>query len=101
MAQKVVVELVDDLDGSPADQTVKFGLDGVTFEIDLNDEHAEDLRTALANYVAAGRRTRRGGTSRPTRSYSAGQPATTVSTDRERNREIRAWARTNGFEVAP
>ncbi|WP_410570422.1 histone-like nucleoid-structuring protein Lsr2 [Amycolatopsis sp. cmx-4-61] len=101
MAQKIVVELVDDLDGSQANQTVKFGLDGVIFEIDLNDEHAEDLRTALARYVAAGRRTRGAGASRPARSSSGGGSAAPVSTDRERNREIRAWARTNGFEVAP
>jgi hypothetical protein len=101
MAQRIVVRLVDDLDGSPANQTVKFGLDGVTFEIDLNDEHAEELRAVLARYVAASRRTRGGGSSRPAKSSSAGQPATTVRTDRERNREIRAWARMKGFEVAP
>ncbi|MEV5542066.1 histone-like nucleoid-structuring protein Lsr2 [Saccharopolyspora shandongensis] len=53
--QRIQVELVDDLDGSPANQTVSFALDGVTYEIDLNDEHAKQLRVVLDRYIKAAR----------------------------------------------
>ena len=56
MAQKVQTLFVDDLDGSAAEGTVRFGLDGTEYEIDLNTEHAQALRDALARYVSAGRR---------------------------------------------
>jgi hypothetical protein len=57
MAQRRVVELIDDLDGKVLDhaETVTFGLDGVDYEIDLSDKNAAKLRGALAPYVAAGR----------------------------------------------
>ena len=95
MAQRVHVVLVDDLDGSDADETVTFGLDGVDYEIDLNDEHAAALREAFALYVGHGRRTGAGdargrvGEQRLSRARSGGAtPA-----------EIRAWARENGWDV--
>lgn len=56
MAQKVLVSLVDDLDGSEAEETVEFGLDGVSYQIDLSGENAEELRDALAQYVEHARR---------------------------------------------
>ena len=56
MAQKIQTLFVDDLDGSEAEGTVRFGLDGTEYEIDLNAEHAHQLRDALARYVAASRR---------------------------------------------
>ena len=62
MAQKVHITLEDDLDGGEATETVSFGLDGRTYEIDLNDKNAAALRDALARYVAAARRS--GGRSR-------------------------------------
>jgi hypothetical protein len=94
MAQKVLVEILDDIDGSPAAQTVQFGLDGVTYEIDLSDNNAVALRDELAPYIAAGRRI--GG--RKVR-VATGQSTTTTS-DRERNQQIRAWANANGYEVS-
>ncbi|RYU14493.1 histone-like nucleoid-structuring protein Lsr2 [Nocardioides iriomotensis] len=98
MAQRVNVVLVDDLDGSDADETVTFGLDGVDYEIDLNDKHAAALRDALALYVGHGRRTggrrRRGqGAAQAARANgAAGAGGATPA-------EIRAWARDNGWEV--
>ncbi len=56
MAQKVLVSLVDDLDGSEAEETVEFGLDGVSYQIDLSSDNAEELRDALAQYVEHARR---------------------------------------------
>jgi hypothetical protein len=53
MAQKIQTFFIDDLDGSEAEGTVRFGLDGAEYEIDLNAEHAQALRDALARYVRA------------------------------------------------
>ena len=56
MAQKIQTLFIDDLDGSAAEGTVRFGLDGTEYEIDLNAEHAKNMREALARYVNSGRR---------------------------------------------
>ena len=56
MAQKVTVQLVDDLDGSVAEETVEFGLDGVSYQIDLSMVNAEKIRDLLGDYVAHARR---------------------------------------------
>ncbi|SFW88599.1 Lsr2 protein [Amycolatopsis australiensis] len=95
MARKVLVEILDDIDGSTAAQTVQSGLDGVTYEIDLSDQNATALRNELARYVAAGRRI--GG--RKVR-VASGQSTTTTTSDRRRNQRIRAWANANGHEVS-
>jgi len=55
MAQRTVVRLVDDVDGSDADETVTYGIDGAVYEIDLNRENAGDLRDALAPYISVSR----------------------------------------------
>jgi Lsr2 protein len=55
MAERIQVELVDDIDGSPANHTVTFALDGVTYEIDLNEGHAQQLRAVLERYIRAAR----------------------------------------------
>jgi hypothetical protein len=73
MAQKVLVETLDDIDGTPAARTIPFALDGVTYEIDLSEENAAALRDELARYISAARRT--GG--RKVR-VATGQPATTA-----------------------
>jgi hypothetical protein len=94
MAQRVNVVLVDDLDGSDAVETVSFALDGVDYEIDLNESHAAQLRDALALYVGHGRRTggrrRRAAGGGSQRAASASGPSAS---------EIRAWARENGWDV--
>ncbi|UMG93888.1 Lsr2 family protein [Nocardioides sp. TF02-7] len=101
MAQRVNIVLVDDIDGSDATQTVSFGLDGTSYEIDLNDEHAGELREALATYVgharkvAGGRRGRGAGRS----GGSAGSGSSGASGGGASAREIREWARANGHEV--
>lgn len=91
MAQKVNITLVDDIDGSDASETVTFGLDGATYEIDLNDKNASALRDALATYVGHGRKitASRRGRSTAARSTAGGAPAS----------EVREWARANGFTV--
>jgi hypothetical protein len=56
MATKTTVQLIDDLDGNEASQSIEFGLDGVTYSIDVSDEHAQDLRDALDPWRAVARR---------------------------------------------
>jgi hypothetical protein len=94
MAQKVLVQFVDDLDGtSSADvSTVQFGLDGVEYEIDLAEANAEQLRRAIADYVASARRTG-GRLKRGT--ASASKPGGTGEAG-----QIREWALDNGFGLA-
>jgi hypothetical protein len=92
VAQKIQTLFIDDLDGSQAEGTVRFGLDGTEYEIDLNAEHARALRDALARYVRAARRAG-GGTRRPARGgrrAPAGRPDST---------EVREWAKAQGIEV--
>lgn len=98
MAQKVIVELVDDLDGTASDDisTVSFGLDGAEYEIDLTEANAENLRDALEAYVAAARRT--GG--RIKRGTRPGTATSRPAASRDQTRAIREWARENGFDLA-
>lgn len=59
MASRVLTTLVDDMDGSSAaDETVRFALDGMDYEIDLKAVHAVELRSALNMYIGAARRVR-------------------------------------------
>ena len=92
MAQKVNIVLVDDIDGSDATQTVSFGLDGTSYEIDLNDAHAGELREALAGYVGHARKVT-GGRRRGTGTRSAATSSTHSAA------EVREWARSNGYDV--
>lgn len=102
MAQKTTVVLVDDLDGGEAEQTVEFGLDGVTYELDLSEHNAAALRDALADYVSharrQGRTSRRAAASRPARTTKNSSSPTSV--DREQNKAIRDWARQHGYQVS-
>lgn len=95
MAQKVTVQLVDDLDGGPADETVSFSLDGVAYEIDLSSANAGALRDAFASYVGHARRV--GGRSGAGRSGGSGARRRTGGDNR--TAQIREWARANGHKV--
>ena len=89
MAQKVQVLLVDDLDGGTADETVSFGLDGVSYEIDLTTANAARLRETLSGWVASARKV--GRTGRVVRKRGA------TSSDAQ---AIREWAKESGREVS-
>ena len=92
MAQKIQTLFIDDLDGSTAEGTVRFGLDGTEYEIDLNARHAGELRDVLTRYVDAGRRV--GGSARKPARGSRRGPAGGLNTT-----EVREWARAQGIEV--
>jgi hypothetical protein len=90
MARRTIVQLEDDLTGGEAAETVTFGLDGRSFELDLNQPNAQELRELLAPYIAAGRSLRtRGAARRSGASSDEVDPAT-----------IRAWAVANGYAVS-
>jgi nucleoid-associated protein Lsr2 len=92
VAQKVQTLFIDDIDGSEAEGTVRFGLDGTEYEIDLNAKHAEALRKALARYVEAARRNP--GTRRPARSTGRRPSSGGLNTT-----EVRDWAKSQGIDV--
>src|SRR5512135_1325782 len=82
MAQRVITERVDDLDGSPAVETVRFGYAGRDYEIDLSEEHAAELDELLAPFIEHGRRAE-GQQRSPTELHA-----------------IRQWAREQGLQVS-
>lgn len=94
MAQRVQVVLEDDVEGGPASETVTFGIDGVTYEIDLNEENAERLREDLAHWVGHARRS--GGRKTSGRRGAPTPPAAS----RADVSAVREWARENGFQVS-
>ncbi|MHA7241391.1 histone-like nucleoid-structuring protein Lsr2 [Arthrobacter sp. TMS1-12-1] len=92
MAQRVQVELVDDLNGEVAQETVRFGVDGTEYEIDLTTENADRLRSTLSEYVEKARKARTG------RRNQGGQQSTPTSRNkRENTQQIRQWAQDNGY----
>jgi hypothetical protein len=98
MAQQTIVQLVDDLDGSTSEsiETVTFGLDGVVYEIDLNEGNAATLRDHLAEFINSATRTG-GRVKRGTASTS--KPSGSAS-NRERTHAIREWARQNNWQIS-
>jgi hypothetical protein len=91
MAQKVNIILVDDLDGGSADENVKFGLDGVNYEIDLSAANAAELRSSLERFIGAARRTSGG--------RAPARPKAAPSGRGNDSAQIRQWARDNGYTV--
>lgn len=93
------------MDGKTADETVEFGIDGRTYEIDLSKENAGQLRAALADFVGAARRS---GGRRRSGGAGSGPPSAGARTaskgratiDREQNQAIRDWARKRGTKVS-
>ena len=99
MARKVQVILSDDLDENlPADETVSFSLDGTSYEIDLSEKNAGEMRDAFSRYVQAARKVGRGSG----RASGAGRSRATGGgrMDREQAGAIRDWARKNGHQVS-
>jgi hypothetical protein len=90
MAQKITVALEDDLDGGPADETVRFGLGGTDYEIDLSTKNATAFRRQLAPLIEHARRAGRGQRRRPGR----------AAPSRARSADIRAWRKDQGVTVS-
>ena len=99
MAKHQIIKLIDDLDGGEAQETVKFGLDGRDYEIDLSNKNATKLRNLMAPYVDKGAKldSRRTVTVGGRTARGRGGAAT----EREQNKAIREWAQRKGIAVAP
>lgn len=97
MARKVEVKLLDDTDGSTADETVSFGLDGTNYEIDLSHKNADRLRSDLEKFLHAARRVGRGGITPSRRGRGPSSPA---KADRAQNQAIRDWAKRKGIQLS-
>ncbi|MCX2746868.1 Lsr2 family protein [Arthrobacter sp. MI7-26] len=88
MATKTYIRLVDDIDGTDANETISFAIDGAEYEIDLNEAHSNELREAVSKFTAAARKVGRVKTP-PRRSAAA-------TTD---TKAIRAWANETGIPI--
>lgn len=91
MAEQIIKRLIDDLDGSDADETVPFSIDGVSYEIDLSSGNAKKLRDSLATFIEHARKAG----IRP----GAGGRRRRMVTSRQRSADIRAWAKARGIKV--
>jgi len=91
MAQRVTVALEDDLDGGPADETVRFAFGAADYEIDLSKKNAAAFRKKLAPFVE---HARKAGRAQPRR-------ASRTAASRQRSGDIRAWAKDHGIAVSP
>ena len=92
MAQRVVVQKTDDIDGSKAEGTVSFAYDGTNYEIDLSKANTKAFEKALAVYIGHARKVR------APRGRVAGSRRSGAKHDLA---AVRAWAADNGFNVAP
>jgi hypothetical protein len=98
MAQKVLVVLIDDLDGTEASETINFAVDGNTYEIDLTAAHAGELREALAPWVGHARKIAAAAAGARAGSGSGGRKRARI--DAGQLQDMRRWARENGYQVS-
>jgi hypothetical protein len=96
MAQTVIVQLTDDIDGGEADETISFSLNGKSYEIDLSTKNAERLRETFAPFIEKARKANRpDSASKPSPSdQSGGARSKTLfsSLDAEEKERFRTWA---------
>ena len=91
MAQKIAIQFTDDLDGTEAEGTVNFGLDGTSYEIDLSKANNATLHKALAPFIEHGRKVR-------ARRVPA-QRGSRNAANRDRTHDIREWAKGQGMTI--
>lgn len=89
MARRTTVKLEDDLEGGPADVTLRFGIGSAEYEIDLSEKNATRFRRQMEPFIEHARRSSR----RPVR-------AVRTAASRQRSRDIRAWARKQRIQLS-
>jgi hypothetical protein len=99
VAKQIIHKLVDDLDEGDADETIRFALDGVHYEIDLSAKNATDMRKAFAKYVDNGTKVGRAPAAAASGRTPRAARASAVN-DREQNKAIRAWAKKTGRPIS-
>lgn len=99
MAQRTQVVLTDDVDGSEATQTISFAFQGVSYEIDLNDDHASALEESFSDWISSARKVGPGRSGKTRRTVSAASSEGSAGGGKDPN-EVRSWLRSNGHVVA-
>jgi len=98
MAQKVIRQFVDDIDGSEAERTFSFAVDGTHYEIDLSSDNIQEFNEAIAGFVESARRVKTKGDGRRARKISSPHRGTAQS--REQIQAVRQWARQHGHSIS-
>ncbi|MGO9080342.1 MAG: histone-like nucleoid-structuring protein Lsr2, partial [Streptosporangiaceae bacterium] len=90
MARQTIVTVTDDIDGTEGAQTVTFGYDGQTWEIDLGTKNYGKFTSTFAPFVTAARRAPGSGPRRASRPVR----------DRRNSAVVRQWARETGIKLS-
>lgn len=98
MAQKVITEFIDDIDGSSAERTFTFAVDGTNYEIDLSTENIADFKSAIGGFIESARKVKASRSSDGRRTGSAGAKGGRQS--REQTGAVREWARQHGHNIS-
>ena len=96
MAQKVVREFIDDIDGSAAERTFTFAVDGTAYEIDLSSENIAEFKSAIGGFIESARKVKNTSNGR----RQPGTSTTSLPKRRGHLNEAREWARKNGYNVS-
>ncbi len=97
MAQKVIREFIDDIDGSEAERTFTFAVDGIHYEIDLSSQNIKEFHEAIAGFVESARKVKASGPGRGVRKTSASTSGSGRS--REQIQAMREWGRQQGHSI--
>ena len=98
MAQKVITEFIDDIDGSPAERTFTFAVDGTNYEIDLSAENIAEFTSAIGGFIESARKVKGSKNSDARRTRSTGPESGRQS--REQTQAVREWARQHGHHIS-
>jgi Lsr2 len=99
MAQKVITEFIDDIDGSPAERTFTFAVDGTNYEIDLSTENIAEFKSAIGGFIESARKVKgSSSSSNGRRARSTGANGGRQS--REQTQAVREWARQHGHNIS-
>ncbi|HET9118284.1 MAG TPA: Lsr2 family protein [Pseudonocardiaceae bacterium] len=96
MAQKVITEFIDDIEGSPAERTFTFAVDGTNYEIDLSAENITEFKSAIGGFIESARKIKGSSDGRRTRSTGADGGRQS----REQTQAVREWARQHGHNIS-
>jgi hypothetical protein len=99
MAQKVITEFIDDIDGSPAERTFTFAVDGTNYEIDLSAQNIAEFKSAIGGFIESARKvTASSASSNGRRTHSAA--ASRGRQSHEQTQAVREWARQRGHNIS-
>ena len=97
MAQKIITEFIDDIDGSPAERTFAFAVDGTNYEIDLSADNIAEFNSAIGGFIESARKIKgsKNSDGRRARTEAAGGRQS-----REHTQAGREWARQHGHHIS-